>query len=58
MIGQAGWAHILSLSGKHDSGPRARRLVPNIPLGLETQFDIVVEAQTAVLYLCVFLQRL
>ena len=29
MIGQAGWAHVLSLSGKHDSGPRARRLVPN-----------------------------
>ena len=29
MIGQAGWAHILSLSGKHDSDPRDRRLVPN-----------------------------
>ena len=29
MIGQAGWAHILSLSGKHDSGPRDHRLVPN-----------------------------
>ena len=29
MIGQAGGAHVLSLSGKHDSGPRARRLVPN-----------------------------
>ena len=31
MIGQAGRVHILSLSGKHDSGPRDRRLVPNIP---------------------------
>ena len=29
MIGQAEWAHVLSLSGKHDSGPRDRRLVPN-----------------------------
>ena len=26
-------------------------------LGLETQFDIVVEAQTAVLYLCVFFTK-
>ena len=30
MTGQAGWAHILSLFGKHDSGPRDHRLVPNI----------------------------
>ena len=34
MVGQAGWAHILSLSGKHDSGTRDRRLVPNINLCL------------------------
>ena len=35
MIGQAGWAHILSLFGKHDSGPRDRRLVPNIESPLD-----------------------